>query len=122
MLVLHMSWYTNRPDSCQLTLPTDHFSRVASAQQDFKPSKNLTSIPKYNTQETRKPSLSVMTVDKSQTTSFSSWSTREVSIIKRNKTKVIRANLLEFAFDLDFNFEDIFRFGNISVLLSFQFW
>ena len=39
-----------------------------------------------------------------------------------NKTKVIRADLLDFAFDLDLNFEDIFRYGNISVLLSFQFW
>ena len=39
-----------------------------------------------------------------------------------NKTKVIRADLLDFAFDLDFYFEDIFRFGNISVLVTFQFW
>ena len=38
-----------------------------------------------------------------------------------NKTKVIRADLLDFAFDLDFNFEDIIRFGNISVLVTFQF-
>ena len=39
-----------------------------------------------------------------------------------NKTKVIRANLLDLAFALDFYFEDIFRFGNISVLVTFQFW
>ena len=39
-----------------------------------------------------------------------------------NKTKVVRADLL----DLDFDFEDIFRFGNISgeisVFVTFQFW
>ena len=38
-----------------------------------------------------------------------------------NKTKVISADLLDFAFDLDFYFEDIFRFGNISVLVTFHF-
>ena len=38
-----------------------------------------------------------------------------------NKTKVIRANLLDFAFDLDFYFDDIIRLGNISVLVTFQF-
>ena len=38
-----------------------------------------------------------------------------------NKNKVIRADLLDFAFDLDFYFEDIFRFGNISVLVTLQF-
>ena len=37
-----------------------------------------------------------------------------------NKTKVIRAELLDFAFDLDF-LKDIFRFHNISVLMTFQF-
>ena len=40
---------------------------------------------------------------------------------KKNKTKVISANLMDFAFDLDFYFEDIFRFGNILVLVTFQF-
>ena len=35
---------------------------------------------------------------------------------KLNKTKVISADLLGF----DFDFEDIFMFGNISVLLTFQ--
>ena len=36
-----------------------------------------------------------------------------------DKTKVISADLL----DLDFDFEDIiFMFGNISVLVTFQFW
>ena len=35
-----------------------------------------------------------------------------------NKTKVISADLL----DLDFDFEDIIMFGNISVLVTFQFW
>ena len=35
-----------------------------------------------------------------------------------NKTKVISADLL----DLDFDFEDIIMFGNISVLLTFQYW
>ena len=39
-----------------------------------------------------------------------------------NKTKVVRADLMGFAFDLDFYFEDIFRFGKISVLVTFQFW
>ena len=34
--------------------------------------------------------------------------------MSRNKTKVIRADLLDF--DFDFDFEDIIRFGNISVL------
>ena len=38
-----------------------------------------------------------------------------------NKTKVIRADLLDFTFDLDLYFEDIFRIGNISVLVTFQF-
>ena len=36
-----------------------------------------------------------------------------------NKNKVIRANLLDFAFDLDFYFEDIFRFSNILVMMTF---
>ena len=36
-----------------------------------------------------------------------------------NKTKVIRADLLDF--DLDSNLEDSFRFGNISVLVTFCF-
>ena len=35
-----------------------------------------------------------------------------------NKTKVVSADLLGF----DFDFEDIFMFGNISVLLTFQYW
>ena len=35
-----------------------------------------------------------------------------------NKTKVIRADLL----DLDLDFEDIIKSGNISVLITFQFW
>ena len=40
------------------------------------------------------------------------------------KTKVIRANLLNFYFDFDFDFdfEDIIIFGKISVLVTFQFW
>ena len=36
----------------------------------------------------------------------------------KNKTKVISADLL----DLDFDFKDIIMFGNISVLVTFQFW
>ena len=36
----------------------------------------------------------------------------------QNKTKVISANLLDFYFD----FEDIIILGNISVLVTFQFW
>ena len=36
----------------------------------------------------------------------------------KEKTKVISANLLDFGFD----FEDIIMFGNISVLVKFQFW
>ena len=35
-----------------------------------------------------------------------------------NKTKVIRVNLI----DLDFDFEDIFRFCKISVMVTYQFW
>ena len=35
----------------------------------------------------------------------------------RNKTKVISADLLDF----DFGFEDTIIFGNISVLVTFQF-
>ena len=38
------------------------------------------------------------------------------------KTKVIKADLLDFYFDIDFYFEDIIRFGNISVLVTSQFW
>ena len=39
-----------------------------------------------------------------------------------NKTKVIRTDLLDFAFDFNFfYFEDIIRFGNTSVLVTFQF-
>ena len=37
-----------------------------------------------------------------------------------NKTKVFRADLLDL--DLYLDFEDIIRFGNISVLITFQFW
>ena len=39
-----------------------------------------------------------------------------------NKTKVFRADLLDLDLDLDLDFEDIIRFGNISVLITFQFW
>ena len=35
-----------------------------------------------------------------------------------DKTKVISADLLDF----DLDFEDIIMFGNISVLVTFQFW
>ena len=42
-------------------------------------------------------------------------------LVLKNKTKVIRADLLDFTFDLDFYFEDSFRFGNISVLVTFLF-
>ena len=38
------------------------------------------------------------------------------------KTKVIRADLLDFDFDFDFDFEDIIIFGKVSVLVTFQFW
>ena len=38
--------------------------------------------------------------------------------INENKTKVISADLL----DLYFDFDDISMFGNISVLVTFQFW
>ena len=40
---------------------------------------------------------------------------QEKNQINPNKTKVISADLLEFDFDLDFNFYDIFRFCDISV-------
>ena len=40
--------------------------------------------------------------------------------IFNNKTKVIRADLLDL--DLDLDFEDIFKFCNISVMATFQFW
>ena len=43
--------------------------------------------------------------------------TCEISII--NKTKVIRADLLDFAIDLDLYFEG---FGNFLVVVTFQFW
>ena len=39
-----------------------------------------------------------------------------------NKTKVISAVFLEFDFDLDLNIYDIFRFCDISVKITFQFW
>ena len=42
--------------------------------------------------------------------------------INRNKTNVIRADLLDFDFELDVDFEDILGFCDISVLLTFQFW
>ena len=38
-----------------------------------------------------------------------------------NKTKMIKADLLGFALDFDFYFEEIFGFSNISVLITFQF-
>ena len=38
--------------------------------------------------------------------------------IKLNKTKVVRADLQDLYFDLD----NILKFGNISVLATFQFW
>ena len=41
----------------------------------------------------------------------------DIVTYRLNKTKVISANLL----DLDFHFEDIIMFGNISVLVTFQF-
>ena len=37
-----------------------------------------------------------------------------------NKTKVIRADLLDLNLDLDFDFEEIFRFCDISVFATFQ--
>ena len=39
-------------------------------------------------------------------------------VFSTNKTKVISANLLDF----DLDFEDIIRFGHISILVTFQFW
>ena len=39
---------------------------------------------------------------------------RKKKKIKPNKTKVIRANLMDFNFNLDFE--------DISVLVTFQFW
>ena len=39
--------------------------------------------------------------------------------IAQNKSKVIRADLLSL--DLDLDFDDIFRFCNISVMVTFQF-
>ena len=39
---------------------------------------------------------------------------RKKSTTEKNKTKVISADLLEFYFDLDLNFYDIFRFCDIS--------
>ena len=38
------------------------------------------------------------------------------------KTKVIRADLFDLDFDCGFDFEDGIIFGNISVLMTFQFW
>ena len=42
-------------------------------------------------------------------------SPKSVLLNEQNKTKVISADLL----DLDFDFEDIIMFGNISVLVTF---
>ena len=44
---------------------------------------------------------------------------QEITLLKvdNNKTKVISADLL----DLDLDFEDVIRFGNVSVLVTFQF-
>ena len=39
--------------------------------------------------------------------------------VQQNKTKVISADLLDFDFDLE---DIIVMFGNISVLVAFQFW
>ena len=39
-----------------------------------------------------------------------------------NKTKVIRADLMDLDFNLDLDFEDFFGFCNISVMVKFQFW
>ena len=47
-------------------------------------------------------------------------STKFKLVLKPNKTRVISADLLDF--DFDFDFEDIVMLGNISVLVTFQFW
>ena len=39
-----------------------------------------------------------------------------------NKTNVIRADLMAFDLDLNFDFEDIFRFCDILVFITFPFW
>ena len=39
---------------------------------------------------------------------------------RKNKTKVLRADLLEL--DYDFAYDDIFRFFNTSVITTFKFW
>ena len=44
------------------------------------------------------------------------------SKIKNNNNKVTRADLLDLDFDSDFNFVDVFRFCDVSVLVTFQFW
>ena len=54
-----------------------------------------------------------------QTSRFPQFPNNKIKITE-NKTKVIRANLSYFDFDLDF--EDIIRFGNISVFITIQFW
>ena len=50
---------------------------------------------------------------------FLTYRDKPVLTIASNKTKVIRADLLDF--DFDFDLEDIFTFSDISVLVSFQF-
>ena len=56
-------------------------------------------------------------VDAMQTVGLTLGLHSEIWEVKENKTKVISANLL----DSDFDFEDIIMFGNISVLVTFQF-
>ena len=41
---------------------------------------------------------------------------------KFNKTKVISADLLDFSFNSDLDFYDIFIFCDIPVLVAFQFF
>ena len=41
---------------------------------------------------------------------------------RMNKTKLIKANLMDLDLDLDLDFEDILRFCDISVLVTFHFW
>ena len=45
---------------------------------------------------------------------------RGYNLVQDLEFLVIRDDLLDFSFNLDFYFEDIFSFGNILVLVTFQ--
>ena len=46
----------------------------------------------------------------------------EQSDLVQNKAKAIRTDILDLDFNLDLDFDEIFWFGDISVLVTFQFY